>query len=49
MLDKNPTKRIGYKSKDEIKRHRFFQTIDWDKVYNCKYEPPITDFSNYID
>ncbi|CAD8181669.1 unnamed protein product [Paramecium octaurelia] len=45
MLERDPNKRIGTKSKDEIKQDPFFKGIDWDKVYEKKYQPPITDFS----
>ncbi|CAD8094423.1 unnamed protein product [Paramecium sonneborni] len=45
MLERDPNKRIGTKSKDEIKQDPFFKGIDWDKVYRKQYKPPITDFS----
>ena len=35
MLERDPNKRIGTKSKDEIKYDPFFKGLDWDKVYNC--------------
>jgi len=32
LLEKNPKKRLGYKSVDEIKRHPFFKNINWNKI-----------------
>ncbi|CAD8097991.1 unnamed protein product [Paramecium sonneborni] len=49
MLERDPNKRIGTKSKDEIKQDPFFKGIDWDKVYKRLYKPPITDFSEMHD
>ncbi|CAD8085494.1 unnamed protein product [Paramecium primaurelia] len=49
MLERDPNKRIGTKSKDEIKQDPFFKGIDWDKVYKKQYKPPITDFSEMHD
>ncbi|CAD8176434.1 unnamed protein product [Paramecium pentaurelia] len=49
MLERDPNKRIGTKSKDEIKQDPFFKGIDWDKVYKRQYKPPITDFSEMHD
>ena len=39
MLDRNPKTRLGSNSIDEIKNHRFFKGIDWDKLRERK--PPI--------
>lgn len=46
MLERDPAKRIGTKSKEEIKTDPFFKGMDWDKVYKREYKPPITDFSD---
>lgn len=45
-MHKDPKKRIGSKSKDEIKMDPFFKNIDWKKVYEKKYDPP-EDFVTY--
>lgn len=36
LLNRNPSKRLGAgpDGSDEIKRHPFFESIDWDKVAN---------------
>jgi serine/threonine protein kinase len=35
LLNRNPKKRLGtYGGADEIKKHPFFKTIDWKKLYN---------------
>ena len=38
MLEKDPKKRIKIQ---EIKKHPFFQDIDWDLVSNKKMQPPL--------
>jgi len=38
LLKKNPNDRISI---PEIKKHPFFSTINWDKIYNKEIEPPI--------
>ncbi|KAH0791691.1 AGC family protein kinase [Histomonas meleagridis] len=44
LLEKDPKKRIGF---NEIKKHKFFEGIDWDKVYNKQtrplYVPPLNE------
>ena len=32
LLNKIPTKRLGVKSFADIKKHKFFETLDWDKL-----------------
>ena len=42
LLRRNPTKRFGsleWKA-EEIKRHSFFNSIDWDELYEKKISPP---------
>ena len=41
MLNRNPKNRIGVNNKDEIKNHEFFADIDWDLLYQRKFNPPI--------
>ena len=38
MLEKDPKKRIKIQ---EIKKHPFFQDIDWDLILNKKMQPPL--------
>lgn len=40
LLQRDPTKRLGYYSADEIKNHPWFKDIDWDKLYRKEIEPP---------
>lgn len=49
MLERDPAKRIGTKSKDEIKNDPFFKGMEWDRVFKREYKPPITDFSDMQD
>ena len=44
LLCKEPNKRIGLKSKKEIKTHPWFQNINWDDVLTKNIKPSI-DFS----
>ena len=40
LLVVEPTLRIGYNGIDEIKKHKFFESVDFDKVLNKEIEPP---------
>ena len=40
MLMKDPKKRIGTKSKEEIKNDPFFKNFDWQRMANKQYEAP---------
>lgn len=40
MLERNPTKRLGYNGAHEIKSHPFFASIDWDKLAKKELPPP---------
>jgi len=41
LLTKDPSQRLGAKGIEEIKNHKFFADIDWAKVAERKYKPPI--------
>ena len=48
LLNKIPRKRIGVSNFNEIKEHKFFKNIDWDKLIK-KSDPDIpTPFSEFI-
>ena len=40
LLQREPTKRLGYNGFDEIKTHPWFSGIDWDKLYRKEITPP---------
>ena len=42
LLNRNPSKRLGagHDGADEIKRHAFFEGVDWDKVANRQNPVP---------
>ena len=42
LLKKNPANRLGYgyRGAEDVKKHPFFEGIDWSKLYNKKYQPP---------
>ncbi|KAL8985935.1 MAG: hypothetical protein Q9177_004300 [Variospora cf. flavescens] len=39
LLDRNPERRLGAKGPSEIKAHSFFNSIDWRKLLQRKYDP----------
>ncbi|XP_034047578.1 serine/threonine-protein kinase N2 [Thalassophryne amazonica] len=56
LLQKNPEERLGAGEEDasEIKRHKFFQGVDWEAFMNKKVKPPflpvikdLRDVSNF--
>lgn len=50
MMAKNPKKRLGFKSIQEIKDHPYFADIDWNKLKNKMVNPPfIPDLKNEFD
>lgn len=40
FLQTEPNKRIGVRSLMDVKKHPFFQNINWDDLYNLKIDPP---------
>jgi serine/threonine protein kinase len=46
LLQKDPSKRLGGGEGDaeEVKSHVFFETINWDDVYNKRITPPLVPF-----
>lgn len=40
LLKRNPKERLGSRSVDEIKRHIFFDGINWDALYQKEVESP---------
>lgn len=41
LLNRNPKKRLGgIQDAEEIKKHPWFNIIDWDKVKNKQLKPP---------
>ena len=40
LLERNPTKRLGYGGYEEIQNHPWFKDIDWDALYRKEIEPP---------
>lgn len=58
LLQTDPSKRLGCTAAgaEEIKEHPWFTGIDWNKVYNWKYQSPLlpivsddSDSSNFAD
>jgi serine/threonine protein kinase len=39
LLEKNPAKR--FQSCAEIKKHKWLANVDWDRIINKEYQPPI--------
>ncbi|XP_042862136.1 ribosomal protein S6 kinase alpha-2-like isoform X2 [Penaeus japonicus] len=40
LFKRNPANRLGPEGVEELKRHPFFASIDWVKLYNKDSEPP---------
>ena len=42
LLQRDPKKRLGggIKDSEEIKEHKFFEDVDWKKIYEKKIKPP---------
>ncbi|CAO2628806.1 Ribosomal protein S6 kinase alpha-2 [Lemmus lemmus] len=40
LFKRNPCNRLGIDGVEEIKRHPFFVTIDWNKLYRKEIKPP---------
>ncbi|CAO2624168.1 Ribosomal protein S6 kinase alpha-3 [Lemmus lemmus] len=40
LFKRNPANRLGPDGVEEIKRHSFFSTIDWNKLYRREIHPP---------
>ena len=42
LLQRDPKKRLGggIRDSEEIKEHKFFEDVDWQKIYEKKIEPP---------
>lgn len=38
LLLKEPSKRLGSKGAQEIKDHPWFENVNWDYIYNKKYQ-----------
>jgi serine/threonine protein kinase len=47
LLNRNPSKRLGAgpDGAEEIKRHPFFSSIDWQVVREKKLQPPKPDIN----
>ncbi|ODV96770.1 hypothetical protein PACTADRAFT_40116 [Pachysolen tannophilus NRRL Y-2460] len=50
LLNRDPTKRLGYNGTQEIKSHPFFQDVDWTKLnqkgYIPPFKPPVQDLND---
>nr|XP_033802482.1 ribosomal protein S6 kinase alpha-6 isoform X4 [Geotrypetes seraphini] len=40
LFKRNPSNRLGPDGVEEIKRHPFFATIDWNKLFRTEIQPP---------
>ena len=58
LLVRDTTQRLGCmkRAAQDITEHKFYQSLDWDKVVERKLEPPLKPFllgeddtSNFID
>ena len=40
LLTRDPTQRLGVNGADEIKKHAFFEKVDWKRLIQKKIQPP---------
>ena len=38
LLEKDPSKRLGSRGAEEIKQHIWFENVNWEYIYQKKYE-----------
>ena len=41
FLDNDPSKRLGVRSISDVKKHPFFESINWDDLLQLKVQPPM--------
>lgn len=41
LLEFEPSKRLGFSGVEEIKKHPFFEGVNWDEYMNKTPEPPL--------
>lgn len=49
LLEKNPSKRLGYNGFQEIKNDVYFKDIDFKALEQKRYDPPILNFEDDVD
>lgn len=51
LFKRNPTNRLGYGENglEDIKRHQFFSTINWDRLFKRQVVPPFKPVGNRVD
>jgi serine/threonine protein kinase len=50
MLVKDPSKRLGHNSVEDIKKHPWFEKIKWEALMQRKYKAPfVPNLSSDID
>lgn len=49
LFKRNPANRLGSEGVEEVKRHAFFSSIDWNKLYKREVQPPFRPASGKPD
>lgn len=49
LLERDPTKRLGCKDMNDIKKHDFFKGLDWNNLAKKKLPVPNEMFANEQD
>jgi len=47
LLNKNPKKRLGYESIEEVMRHSFFEGTNWEDMEKLHVKPPVSPKVSY--
>ncbi|XP_050998365.1 ribosomal protein S6 kinase alpha-6 isoform X2 [Acomys russatus] len=49
LFKRNPANRLGSEGVEEVKRHAFFESVDWNKLYKREVQPPFRPASGKPD
>ncbi|XP_060230313.1 ribosomal protein S6 kinase alpha-6 isoform X2 [Meriones unguiculatus] len=49
LFKRNPVNRLGSAGVEEVKRHAFFESVDWNKLYKREVQPPFRPASGKPD
>ena len=49
LLDRDPTRRLGADSVEDVKQHQWLADVDWEKISDKKLPMPIQPEKTHID
>jgi hypothetical protein len=42
LLNRDPNQRLGAEGAQEVKKHPWFKTVNWEAVFEKRIKPPVT-------